>query len=104
MLQRGGQNQTWPTSGPGGFTTLAIWRAPILQSRGQNQKWPTSGRSDYTTHAVLGFQNALERRTKSELGHNWAMRLHNPCRLGGPRCFTAGDKVRSGQQVGSVPA
>ena len=24
----GGQNQKWPTSGPGGYMTLAAWRGP----------------------------------------------------------------------------
>ena len=28
--------------------------------------------------------------------------LHNPCRLGETPCFRAGDKVRSGPQVGPV--
>ena len=25
MLQSGGQNQKWPTSGPGGYITPAVW-------------------------------------------------------------------------------
>ena len=43
MLHSGGQNQTWPTSGPNGYITPTVWGSPMLQSGGQNQKWPTSG-------------------------------------------------------------
>ena len=28
MLQSGGQNQQWPTSGPGGYITPAVWGGP----------------------------------------------------------------------------
>ena len=48
--------------------------SPMLHSRGLNQKWPTK----------------------------WADWLHHPCRLGGPQCFTAGDKIKSGPQVGGL--
>ena len=72
-LQRGGQNQKWPTSGQSGYLTPAVLGShrcgaggkirsgpqvgkvatspppyrgsPPLQSGGQNQKWPTSGQS-----------------------------------------------------------
>ena len=36
------------------------------------------------------------------MAHKWAQWLHNPCRLGDPLCFMAGDKIRSGPQVGLV--
>ena len=39
---------------------------------------------------------------KSEVAHKWARWLHNPCRLGGPHRVRAGDKIRSGPQVGKV--
>ena len=47
--QSGGQNQKWPTSGPGGYITLPPRGSPTLQSGGQNQKWPTSGPGGYIT-------------------------------------------------------
>ena len=43
-----------------------------------------------------------ERGTKSEVAHLWARWLHNPCRLGEPLRFRAGDKIRSGPLVGKV--
>ena len=46
----------------------------MLQSREEYQKWPTNGRI-------------------------W---LHHPCRLGGPQCFIAGDKIKSVPQVGGL--
>ena len=45
---------------------------------------------------------ASERGTESEVAHKWARWLHNPCRLGDPHRFKAGDKIRSGPQVGKV--
>ena len=38
--------------------------------------------------------------TESAAAHKWAGRLHNPCRLGGPQRFRAGDRISSGTQVG----
>ena len=32
--------------------------------------------------------------TKPEVAHKWAGWLHNPCHLGGPQRFRAGDKIR----------
>ena len=40
--------------------------------------------------------------TKSEVAHSWAWWLRNPCRLGCPQRFEAGEKIRSGPQVGPV--
>ena len=39
---------------------------------------------------------------ESEVAHKWAGWLHNPCRLGGPQRFKAGDKISSGPQMGRV--
>ena len=61
-FKAGGQNQTWPTSGQGGYITPAAWGFPPLQSGG----------------------------TESEVAHKWARWLHHPCRLGGPHRFRAG--------------
>ena len=39
---------------------------------------------------------------KSEVAHKWATWLPLPCRLGGPQCFIAGDKIGSGPHVSTV--
>ena len=77
--------------------------SPPLQSGGQNQKWPTSGQSGYLTPAVAGGSPPLQGGgAKSEVAHKWAKWLPHPCRIGDPRRFTAGGKIRSGPQVGKV--
>ena len=76
--------------------------APPLQSGGQNQKRPTSGQGAYVTPAASGIPSASKRGTKSEAAHKWARCLRNPCRLGDPLRFRAGDKIKSGPQVGKV--
>ena len=129
-LQSGGQNQTWPTSGPGDYITPAAcgvptasergaesevahkWArwlhvpfrlgSPPLQSGGQNQKWPTSGQGGYITLAAWVVPTASKRGAESEVAHKWARWLHNPYRLGGPHRFRAGGRIRSGPQVGQV--
>ena len=76
--------------------------APLLQSGGQNQKWPTSGQSGYLTPAVSGIPTALERGAKSEVAHKWANWLPHPCRIREPHRFRAGGKIRSGPLVGKL--
>ena len=78
--------------------------SPMLQSRRQNQKCPTSGRGGYITPAIWGVPNASGRGTNSQVPHKWAWWLHHPCNLGSPQRFTAGDKIRSGPQLGLVAA
>ena len=68
----------------------------------QNQKWPTCGQGGYITPANWGIPSASERGTKSEGAHLSARWLHNPCRLGDSLRYSAGDKIRSGPQVGKV--
>ena len=65
--------------------------APLLQSGGLNQKWSANGQGGYITLAVSRNPSASERGTNSEVAHLWARWLHNPCRLGEPLCFRAGD-------------
>ena len=36
------------------------------------------------------------------MAHRWVDWLHHPCRLRGPQCFKAGEKIRSGPQVGRL--
>ena len=79
---------------------LATYRLPpkgslTLQGGGRNQKGPTSGPGGY-----IAVRDTLQQGTKSERADKWAHWLHNPCRLGGPRNFRAGDKIRSGPQLG----
>ena len=130
-LQSGGQNQKWPTSGQNGYLTPAVsgilpasergaksevahkWAkvatsplpyrgSPPLQSGAQNQKWPTSGQKGYLTPAVSGIPTASARGAKSEVAHTLAKWLPHPCRIGDPHRFRAGDKIRSGPQVGKM--
>ena len=119
-LQRGGQNQKWPTSGQGGYITPAAsgdshrfraggrirsgpqvgkvatsplppWGIPTAsEPGGKNKKWPTSGQGGYITIAAFGIPTASERGAKSELAHKWARWLHNPCRLGGSQPLQSG--------------
>ena len=82
--------------------TPTAWGSPPLQRGGQNQRWPTSGQGGYMTPAAWGVPSASERGIKSEVAHKWARWLHNPCRLGDPLRFKAGYKIRGGPQVGKV--
>ena len=43
-----------------------------------------------------------ERGAESDVAHLSASWLLNPCRLGGPHRFRAGDRFRSGPLVGKV--
>ena len=43
-----------------------------------------------------GVPTASKRGAKSEVAHNWARWLHNPCGLGGPERFRVGGKIRGG--------
>ena len=76
--------------------------SPPLQSGGQNPKWPTNGQGGYITPAASGIPAVSERGAKSEVAHKWARWLHHPCRLGDPRRFRAGGKIRSGIEMGNV--
>ena len=119
-----GTKPTWPTSGPGGYIFPAARRvanalkcgtkseltrcwagwlhnpcclgSPTPQSRGQHEQWPTSGPGGYISRAAWGVPNASQRGTKLEMAHDWAGRLHNPCRLGVLQHFRAGDKINNG--------
>ena len=84
------QNQSQPTSGPGGYKTPAACGSPPLQSAGQNQRWPTSGQGGYITPTAWGVPTASEREAESESAHKWAGWLHDPCCLVGPHRFRAG--------------
>ena len=98
----GGRITSGPQVGKVATEPLPPGGSPPLQSRGQNQKWPTSGQGGYITLAAWGVSTASEQGAESEVAHNWARWLHNPCRLGGPHRFRAGGRIRSVPQVGKV--
>ena len=76
--------------------------SPQLQSGGQNQKWPTSGQGGYITLAARGVPTASKPGAKSGVAEKWGRWLHHPCRLGDPHHFIARGNIRSGPQVGKV--
>ena len=88
-LRTGEQNQRWPTSGPGGYITLATLGGPH-RFTAQNQKWPISGPGGYITLPACGVPRASERGAESEMAHKWAGWQHNPCRLGVPTASERG--------------
>ena len=98
-LQSGGQNQKWPTCGQGGYVTPAASGIPSASEQGGKIR---SGHGAYITPAASGIPTASERGAKSEVAHMWARWLRNPCRLGAPLRFRAGDEIRSGPLVGNV--
>ena len=71
--------------------TPAVSRNPSASERGLNHKWHTNGQGGYMTPAISESSSASERGTKSEVAQKWARWLHNPCRLGEPLHFRAGD-------------
>ena len=76
--------------------------SPAPESGGQNQKWPTSGLGGYTTPAASGIPTASERGAESEVAHWWTRWLHNPCRLEDPHRLKAGGTIRNGPLAGKV--
>ena len=98
----GGKIRSGPLVGKVATSPLPYRGSPLLQSGGQNQKWPTSGQSGYLTPAVTGIPTAAERGAKSEVAHEWAKWLPDPWRIGDPHRYRAGGKIRSGPQVGKV--
>ena len=102
-LQSRGLNQTWATSGQGGYINPAAWGGGGHPLRaGERIREPTSGQGGYITPAALGVLTALKRGAESKVAYKWARWLHNPCRLGGPHRFRAGNVIRGGPQVGKV--
>ena len=73
-----------------------------FRAGGQNQKRPINGQGGYISLAASGIPTASKRGAKSEVGHQWARWLRNPCRLGDPHRFGAGGKIRSGPSMGKV--
>ena len=103
-FRAGGKIRSGPQVGKVATLPLPSRGSPMLQSGGQNQKWPTSGQGGYITPAAWGVPTASERGAVSEGAHKWARWLHNPCRLGAPHRCRAGGRIRGGPQVGKVAA
>ena len=101
-FRAGGKIRSGPQVGTMGTSPLPFRGSPPPQSGGQNQKWPTSGQNGYLTPAISGIPTASKRGAKSEVAHKWAKWLPHPCRIGDPRQFRAGGKIRSGPQVGTM--
>ena len=101
-FKAGGKIRSGPQVNKVATSPLPPWGSPPLQSGGQNQRWRINGQGGYITPAASGIPTASKRGAKSEVAHEWARLLHHPCRLGYPRRFKAGGKIRSGPQVGEV--
>ena len=56
--------------------------SPPLHKGGQNQSWPTVGQGGYITPAVSGIPTSSEQGAKSEMADLWAKWLLHPCCLG----------------------
>ena len=69
---------------------------------GQNQRGPTSGQGGYITLAAWGDPHHLRPGGRIRAAHKWATWLPKPCRPGGPHRFKAGRRIRHGPQVGKV--
>ena len=67
-FRAGGKIRSGPQVGKVATSPLPYRGAPLLQSGGQNQKWPTSGQSGYLTPAVSGIPTASERGGKIRSG------------------------------------
>ena len=76
-FRAGGEIRSGPLVGKVATSPLPSQGSPPLQSGGGNQKWPTCGQSGYVIPAVSGIPNASKR---------------------------GGGGIRSGPQVGKVPA
>ena len=62
-----GKIRSGPQVGKLATSPLPYRESPLLQSGGQNQKWHTSGQGDYLTPAVSGIPTASERGAKTEV-------------------------------------
>ena len=98
----GGKIRSGPQVGKLATSPLPYRGSPPLQSGGQNQKSPTSGQIGYLTPAASGIPAASEQGAKSEVAHKWAKWLPHPCRIGDPRRFRAGGKIKSRPQVNKL--
>ena len=101
--QSGGQNQKWPTSGQGGYTTnpCRIGDPHRLRAGGKIRSGPQVCKMATQPLPPWGYPT-LERGAKSEGAHKWAEWLHNPWPLGDRHRLRAGGQIRSGPQMGKM--
>ena len=83
-FRAGGKMRSGPQVGKVATSPLPPRGSPLLQSGGQNQKWPTSGQSGYLTPAASGIPTASKRGAKSEMSKKRAEMQRHPCIVGGP--------------------
>ena len=86
MLQSGGQNHRWPTSGQGAYITPAAEGVPTASQRGGGgeHRWRTSGQGGYITPTFMGCPPLHSGGAQSQVAQKWARWLHNPPPPGGP--------------------
>ena len=66
-------------------------RQPMCDPEGCSTVWGAVGGGGGTHPPPFVDPNPAERGTESEVAPKWAMWLHNPCSLGGPHRFKAGN-------------
>ena len=79
---------------------LPLEGCQLPHSRGQNQKWPTCGPGGYNIPVIRGVTTASQWGAQKEMAHMWAKWLRNPCRVEGPHRFTDGGRIRGGPPLG----
>ena len=90
-LQKGGQNQKWPTSRQNGYATPAVSGIPTASERGDKiRSGPLVGKMATSTLPSRGSQPLRRGGSKSEVAHLGPKWLRHPCRLGDPHRFRAG--------------
>ena len=100
--ERGTNISGGPQLGRLGTESLPFGWSPTLQSLRQSQQRTASGQIGHKTPAVFGNPNTSKRGTKSSVALKWVDWLHHHCRIGGPKHFRAGNKIRSRRQVGKL--
>ena len=79
-----------------------LYKGPQRFRAGRGTRWgPHVGGLATTPMPSEGSPTLQRGGQKKAAGvENWVDSLHSPCRLGGSQHFTAGDKIRTGPQVG----
>ena len=77
MLQSRGQNQKWPTRGPGGYITPTVFGGLYASEQGTKSEVAHKWAQGYITPAVWGVSDASQWGTKPQMAHMWARWLHD---------------------------
>ena len=103
MLQSGGQNHNWPTSGQIGNMTPAFCGAQRFGAGQQISNWPQVGR--LATYPLLSpSRGSLTLRSGGGGSQQWPTSGQLGCihpTVWGLRRFGTGDKISSGPHMGS---